>query len=94
VRVDLGNRREINIFRLDYRSGVNGRLARAWIKAPYSTMYVLTELLTRQLTHAVILWYRLRVATPKEIAEHRTELARPMDALRASSDVTKVDWNG
>lgn len=93
MKMDLGGRRQVNIYRLSYRSGVNGRVAVMWVKAPYGTMFAVTDLLSRQLSQAVILWYRLAVATPKEIALHRPELQRAMDALRASSTVTKVEWD-
>lgn len=64
-----------------------------WLKAPYGTMFVITELLTRQLSQGTVLWYRLSVMTPAQITEHRRELARPMDALRASRDLTRVEWD-
>jgi len=89
----LGNRREVNIYRLRYRSGVNGRVAEAWIKAPYGTVFSLTDTLTRQLSQGKVLWYRLAVATAKQISLHRGELARAADALRATTRVTKVAWD-
>lgn len=77
-----------------YRSGVNGRVSPPlWLKAPYGTMFVITELLTRQVTQGLVLWYRLSVMTSKQITEHRKELARPMEALRASSAITKIEWD-
>lgn len=93
MKVELGGRRQVNIYRLSYRSGINGRVATMWVKAPYGTMFATTDLLSRQLSQAAILWYRLAVATPKEIAIHRPELARALDALHASSVVTKVEWD-
>lgn len=94
MTIDLGNRREINLYRLVYRSGINGRLSRPmWLKAPYGTMFVITELLTRQVTQGLIRWYRLSAMTHAEITEHRKELARPMEALRASSAITRIEWD-
>ena len=92
-QIDLGTRRAINIYRLRYRSGVNGRVAEAWIKVPYGTLFAVTELLTRQLSQAQLLWYRLDVATSTQIAEHRDQLARAVDALHATTFKTKVVWD-
>lgn len=90
--LELGNRRSPNIFKVSYRSAVNGRVARAYVKVPYSGLYGLTETLTRQQAAGQILWFRVAIARPHEIAEHRSELARWLDALRATTRITKVDW--
>ena len=66
--MDLGTRREINLYRLEYASGINRRRSGPlWLKAPYGTMFVITELLTRQLSQGNLRWYRLSVMTPDEI---------------------------
>jgi hypothetical protein len=90
--LDLGNRRSPNIFRVRYRSAINGRVATAFVKVPYGTLFTLTEALTRQASQGNLLWFRVDVAKPADIALHRSELARAHDALVATSRVTRVDW--
>lgn len=80
------------IFRVTYRSAVNGRVARAYVKVPYSGLYGLTETLARQVMTRQVLWFRIDVAKPAEIAEHRSTLSRWLDALRATTGRTRVDW--
>ena len=80
------------IFKVQYRSGVNGRVAVAYVKVPYGGLFGLTEMLTRQITQRQIVWFRVNVAKPADIALHRSELARWFDALTATSSLTRVDW--
>jgi hypothetical protein len=80
------------IFKVRYRSLHNGRCATVFVKVPYSGTYGMTEMLTRQQTKRQVMWFRVDVASAKDIAEHRSELARWPDALRASSLITRVDW--
>lgn len=80
------------IFKITYRSGVNGRVARVFAKIPYSGIYDLNEKLARMVSQRQIIWFRVDVAKPVEIAEHRSTLSRWLGALMESSVVTKVDW--
>jgi hypothetical protein len=80
------------IFRITYRSGVNGRVVRVFAKIPYGGLFDLNEKLARMLSKGQIRWFRVDVASPKEIAENRSRLSRWLGALAESSAVTKVDW--
>jgi hypothetical protein len=80
------------IFKITYRSAINGRVVRVFAKVPYGGLFDLTDKLSRMVTERQILWFRLDVAKPKEIAEHRSTLGRWLGALAESSAVTKVDW--
>ena len=94
TRLDLGNRRSPNIFKVSYRSAINGRVARVFVKVPYGGLFSLNEVMARQLAAGNLLWFRVDVAKTKEIAEHRSELARFMGALMETTKVTRVDWAG
>jgi hypothetical protein len=83
---------EIRGVKVRYRSSVNGRVAIAYIKAPYGALYDLNEKLTRMLATRQIRWFRVDAMTPQEWSEHRIELARWPIALRATSQVTRVNW--
>lgn len=91
--MDLGGRREINLYRLVYRSGINSKVAEAWIKAPYGAVFALTDMLTRRLSQGDLRWFRLAAMTNDQIRERRSELVRPMEALRATTLRTKVVWD-
>jgi hypothetical protein len=91
-RLDLGNRISPNIFKVSYRSAINGRVARIWVKVPYGGLFALNETLARQLASGNLLWFRVDIAKPDQIAEHRSELARFMGALMKTTRITAVDW--
>lgn len=80
------------IFKVAYRSGVNGRVAVVFVKVPYGGLFDLNEKLARMLAKSQIRWFKVAVATPKEIAENRSRLSRWLGALAESSAITKVDW--
>ena len=80
------------IFKVTYRSAVNGRVARAYVKVPYSGLFDLNDKMARMMAARQIQWFRVDVAKSAEIAEHRFELARFTDALRATTPITRVDW--
>ena len=80
------------IFKVTYRSGVNGRVARVYVKVPYGGLFDLNEKLARMLSERQIQWFRVDVAKSAEIAVHRSELARWLEALTSSSRITRVDW--
>jgi hypothetical protein len=80
------------ILKITYRSGVNGRVARAYAKVPYSGILDLNEKLARMMAKRQIVWFRVDVAKSAEIAEHRSQLARWTDALTLTSPTTRVDW--
>lgn len=76
-----------------YRSAINGKLVKVFTKVPYSSVYPMTETLSRALTVGEIEWYRVDVAKPKEITPRvRESLQRWPEALRASSIKTEVTW--
>jgi len=91
--LDLGNRRSPNILRVEYRSALNGRKARVFVKVPYGGLFTLNEMLARQLATGQLLWFRVGVATPAEIGVHRSELARAVEALTGTTRITRVDWS-
>jgi len=91
--LDLGGRHSPNIFKVAYRSAHNGRVARVFVKVPYGGLFSLNDMLARQLATGQILWCRVDVAKATEIAEHRSELARPLDALRGTTVLTRVAWD-
>lgn len=91
-RLELGNRRSPNIFKVAYRSAINGRVARVFVKVPYGGLFALNEVMARQLAAGNLLWFRIDVAKTTEIAEHRSGLARFMGALMDTTKVTQVDW--
>lgn len=80
------------IFKITYRSGVNGRVTRVFAKVPYGGLFDLNEKLARMMAKGQIVWFRVDVAKPVEIAEHRSTLGRWLGALAESSSVTLVDW--
>lgn len=80
------------ILKIQYRSAINGRKAVAFAKVPYSGILDLNEKLARMMAKRQILWFRVDVAKPEEINEHRSQLARWLGALMETSAVTRVDW--
>ena len=80
------------IFKVAYRSGVNGRVAIVFVKVPYGGLFDLNEKLARMLAKGQIRWFKVAVASSKEIAENRSRLSRWLGALAESSAITKVDW--
>lgn len=80
------------ILKITYRSAINGRVARAYAKVPYGGQFDLAEKLARMVAQRQILWYRVDVAKPAEIAENRSTLQRWLGALMATTPRTKVDW--
>lgn len=80
------------IFKVTYRSAVNGRVARVFTKVPYGGLFDLNEKLARMLAKGQIIWFRVDIAKSTEIAENRNRLSRWLGALAESSAVTKVDW--
>jgi hypothetical protein len=81
------------IYRVTYRSGINGKLVRVFSKVPYSGVYALTETLTRAITTGQVAWFRLDPAKPGEITpKMRQALQRWPEALSASTEKTEVSW--
>lgn len=80
------------IFKVTYRSAINGRVARVYVKVPYSGLFDLNDKMARMLSERQIQWFRVDVAKSQEIAEHRSQLARWLDALADSTRITRVDW--
>lgn len=81
------------IIRVRLRSGVNGRVAVAFMKVPYSALYDLSEKLARLLSQRQIRWFRIDVATPEEIEVHRPSLVRWPEALRSMAPLTRIDFD-
>jgi hypothetical protein len=82
---------QIHIVKIRYRSGVNGKCATAYAKVPYGGMVDLGTKMARLLAVKQVRWYRIDAATPAEIAEHRRELVRWLDALWATVTRTDID---
>jgi hypothetical protein len=81
----------IRIVRIRYRSGVNGRVATAFAKVPYSHMLDLADRMARLLAIRQVRWYRLDAASPAEIAANRASLARWPEALAATAGTTRIE---
>lgn len=81
------------IYRVMYRSAINGKLVKVITKVPYSGAYAMTEMLTRAITTGEIAWYRIDPAKPSEITPKvRAGLQRWPEALQTSSTKTEVTW--
>jgi len=82
------------IFRIRYRS-TRGRkrVADGFVKVPYSSMFALVDTLTRAVETGQIMWFRVDVATPKQIAIVRDQLVRWTEFLNMTISTTEVDFN-
>jgi hypothetical protein len=81
------------IVKIRYRSGINGRVAIAFAKVPYSGLFDLSEKMARLLHQRQVRWYRIEEAKPEEIEIARPSLVRWPEALRQTVGLTKVDLN-
>lgn len=81
------------IYRVIYRSAINGRLVKVFMKVPYSGLYAMTETLTRAVANRQVEWYRLDPAKPGEITpKMRAALKRWPEALGDTVARTGVNW--
>lgn len=81
------------VFKVSYRSGVNGRVVRFFVKVPYGAAYGLSEVLMRAYVTGQIKWFRIDDIKPGELTvTDRGALMRWPEALRASSLTTKVEF--
>lgn len=80
------------IYKVTYRSGVRRRIASTVVKVPYGGVFGMTEVLTRMLAVGQVLWYRVDIASTKDITPVRDRLERWLPALIRTSEVTGVDW--
>lgn len=81
------------IYRVIYRSAINGRLVKVFMKVPYSGLYAMTEVLTRAVANRQVAWYRLDPAKPGEITPKvRAALKRWPEALGNTVAKTGVNW--
>jgi hypothetical protein len=79
------------VFKVSYRSAVNGKVARFFVKVPYGAAYGLSETLMRAYVTGQIRWYRVEDIAPGELtSDTRSSLLRWPQALVASSAKTKV----
>ncbi|HEX5016563.1 MAG TPA: hypothetical protein VFX15_03135 [Actinomycetes bacterium] len=79
------------VFKVEYKSGVNGRVARFYVKAPYGGAYGLGETLMRAYLTGQIKWFRIKDIAPGELTlDLRSSLLRWPQALEASTARTKV----
>jgi len=79
------------VFRVEYKSAVNGRVARFFVKVPYGAAYGLSEVLMRAYVTGQIKWFRIVDLKPGELTlDTRASLLRWPDALAASTARTKV----
>jgi hypothetical protein len=85
------------LFYVEYKSAINGRVARLFVKIPYGVwqdgLYALTENLDRALLTGQITRYTVEVAKPGAITpEVRGRLTRWREALATSTKRTRVEW--
>lgn len=79
------------VFRVEYRSAINGRVARFFVKVPYGAAYGLSEALMRAYVTGQIRWYKITDLAPGEMTpDIRESLLRWPQALVASTAKTKV----
>lgn len=79
------------VFRVEYGSAINRRVARFYVKVPYGAAYELAEVLMRAYVTGQIRWFRIVDIMPGELSvSDRSALLRWPEALRASSLTTKV----
>jgi hypothetical protein len=79
------------IIRIRYRSGINGRVATAYCKVPYGSLYDLSEKLARLMATQQVRWYRIDAATADEIEKVRHSLVRWPEALSSTVRLTRVN---
>lgn len=85
------------IFYVEYKSAINGRVARFYVKVPYGvwqdSLYALMENLTRKQLEGEITRVTVEVAKPGSITNDvRASLARWREAIARTSKRTKVEW--
>ena len=77
------------VFRVEYKSAKNKRVARFFVKVPYGGAYGLSEVLMRAYVTGQIEWFRIKDLKPGEYVD-RDSLTRWPEALRRSAYLTKV----
>ena len=84
------------IFRVKYRSALVRRVATKYVKVPIypvtEGLHALTDQLASKVLDGELLWFRIDLAKPAEIAAHREELSRWHSAMTETSATTKVSW--
>lgn len=80
------------IFRVRYRSAKIRKVVDRYVKVPYSGFFGLTETLARAMETKQILWFRIDVAKPPEIAKVRDQLVRWTEFLNDTASTTEVDF--
>lgn len=79
------------VFRVEYKSAINGRVARFFVKVPYGAAYALSETLMRAYVTGEIRWFRVMDIKPGELTpEMRGILLRWPESLERSTAKTKV----
>lgn len=79
------------VFKVSYKSAINRRVARFYIKAPYGGAYGLAEVLMRAYLKGDVAWFRIEDIRPGEVTtDIRASLLRWPQALDASTATTKV----
>lgn len=79
------------VFKVEYKSAINKRVARFIVKVPYGAAYGLSEALMRAYVTKQIEWYRITDIKPGELTpDTRSALLRWPQALVASTAKTKV----
>lgn len=79
------------IIRIRYRSAVNGRVAVAYAKVPYSGLFDLGAKMARLMHTRQVKWFRIDEARPDEIARERATLVRWPEALSATVSKTRIN---
>ena len=78
------------IWKVTYRRMHKGKRVRTiYTKVPYGTVFSMTEILTRMAYVREIIWFRIEVASGKEIANNRSSLERWLPLLTRDK---YVDW--
>lgn len=85
------------IFKVEYKSAVNGRVAKFFIKVPYGvyadSIWAMTDELTALMRDGQIARYAVAIARPGEVTpEVRSQLARWRVALARTTARTRVEW--
>jgi hypothetical protein len=79
------------LFRVEYKSAINGRIGRFYVWATYGEPYGLTETLMHAYLAKDIRWFRVRDVRPGEVQpEDRAKRLKWRDALAATTRITKV----
>lgn len=79
------------VFKVEYKSAINRRVARIFVKVPYGAAYGLMETITRAYLKGDVVWFKVSDFGDGELTpDIRESLLRWPQALAASTAKTKV----